>query len=124
MSLADGLPTLITKINIHGYRKFKDFTLKPSKTLNLVVGANEAGKSTLLEAIALGLTGRINGRTASEDLNPYWFNAELVAEFVKNRRDGGRAPLSLRWYSTATLRFALNSPFRRTELLADDVPDE
>ncbi|WP_250634456.1 ATP-dependent nuclease [Pinirhizobacter soli] len=84
---------MITKINIHGYRKFKDFTLKPGKALNLVVGSNEAGKSTLLEAIALALTGRINGRAASEELNPYWFNAELVAEFVKNRRDGWRASL-------------------------------
>ena len=62
---------MITKIKIHGYRKFKDLTLDPNPRLNLIAGANESGKSTLMEAITLALTGRINGRWASEELNPY-----------------------------------------------------
>jgi len=45
-----------------------------------------------MEAIALALTGRICGRTAIEELNPYWFNTELVAEFVQNRLMGKRVP--------------------------------
>jgi putative ATP-dependent endonuclease of the OLD family len=49
--------------------------------LNIVVGDNEAGKSTLVEAIHLGLTGRINGRWAVDDLNPYWFNQKAVTKF-------------------------------------------
>jgi len=73
---------LITKIKIHGYRIYRDFTLEPNRKLNLIAGANESGKSTLIEAIALALTGRINGRSASEELNPYWFNTELVSTFV------------------------------------------
>lgn len=55
--------------------------MEPQSGLNIVVGGNEAGKSTLLEAIALGLTGRVNGRRAEEELNPYWFNQEMVAEY-------------------------------------------
>ncbi|XAS73394.1 AAA family ATPase [Micrococcaceae bacterium Sec5.1] len=49
--------------------------------MNIVVGGNEAGKSTLLEAISLGLTGRVNGRRAEEEVNPYWFNQDLLAEY-------------------------------------------
>ena len=79
---------MITKIKIHGYRIYKDLTLEPNQKLNLIVGANESGKSTLMEAIALALTGRINGRAASEELNPYWFNTGLVKEFVRNRANG------------------------------------
>ncbi len=79
---------MITKIKIHGYRIYKDFTLEPNRKLNLIVGANESGKSTLMEAIGLALTGRINGRTASEELNPYWFNSELVEKFVRERTSG------------------------------------
>ena len=79
---------MITKINIHGYRIYKDLTLEPNRKLNLIVGANESGKSTLMEAIGLALTGRINGRTASEELNPYWFNSELIEEFVRQRTSG------------------------------------
>ena len=81
---------MITKINIQGYRIYKDFVLHPNPKLNLIVGANESGKSTLIEAISLALTGRINGRKASEELNPYWFNSILVQEFVDNRASGGK----------------------------------
>ncbi|MBI3776197.1 MAG: AAA family ATPase [Gammaproteobacteria bacterium] len=81
---------MITKIKIHGYRIYKDFELEPNQKLNLIVGANESGKSTLMEAIALALTGRVNGRRVSEELNPYWFNTTLVEEFVWKRNNGER----------------------------------
>jgi len=81
---------VITKVKICGYRIFRDFKFTPNQKFNLIVGANESGKSTLMEAIVLALTGRINGRRASEELNPYWFNTALVEEFVQRRRDGER----------------------------------
>jgi hypothetical protein len=40
-----------------------------------------------MEAIALALTGRINGKGANDELNPYWFNTELVADFVERRQE-------------------------------------
>lgn len=74
---------MITRIVIKGYRIFRDFELEPNTATNIVVGDNEAGKSTLLEAISLALTGRINGRWAADELNPYWFNREdLEAYFA------------------------------------------
>lgn len=76
---------MIKKVRIQGYRTYRDITLEPNPRLNLIVGANESGKSTLMEAITLALTGRVNGRTAAEDLNPYWFNAGLVADFIAKR---------------------------------------
>lgn len=77
---------VIDKLKIHGYRTFDDFTFEPNSGLNLVVGPNESGKSTLIEAMTLALTGRINGRWASEELNPYWFNSALVDDFWASRR--------------------------------------
>ncbi len=79
---------MITKLKIHGYRIYKDIVLEPNPGLNLIVGANESGKSTLMEAIGLALTGRINGRGVSEELNPYWFNTELVDAFFRDRQSG------------------------------------
>lgn len=84
---------MITKIKIHGYRIHKCFELCPNQKLNLIVGANESGKSTLMEALALALTGRVNGRWASDELNPYWFNTEIVEEFVHKRSNGERVAL-------------------------------
>lgn len=79
---------MITKIRVRGYRIYQDLILKPNSKMNLIVGANDSGKSTLLEAIALALTGRINGGSASEELNPYWFNTDLVSTFLEQRALG------------------------------------
>lgn len=78
--------TLITKLKIKGYRAYKDFTLLPNSRINLIAGANDSGKSTLMEAVCLALTGRINGRSASEEINPYWFNTDVVSEFIEKRK--------------------------------------
>jgi predicted ATP-dependent endonuclease of OLD family len=72
---------MIKRVVIQGYRVFRDFEIELALGLNIVVGGNEAGKSTLLEAISLGLTGRVNGRWAGDELNPYWFNQQLVADY-------------------------------------------
>lgn len=79
---------MITKVRIRGYRIFRQFEFAPNPKLNLIIGANESGKSTLFEAMALALTGYVNGRRVSEELNPYWFNISLVQEFVTRRRAG------------------------------------
>ncbi|HJP68948.1 MAG TPA: AAA family ATPase [Sphingomicrobium sp.] len=72
---------MITRIIIKGYRLFEDFELEPNPGMNIVVGDNDAGKSTMLEAISLALTGRLNGRWADDELNPYWFNQEAVRRY-------------------------------------------
>jgi len=83
---------VIRRIKIKGYRTHKDLTVEPNRKFNLIVGANESGKSTLIEAVTLALTGRINGRSVGEELNPHWFNTEIVSEFIKKRTSG--APVS------------------------------
>lgn len=84
---------MITKIRIRGYRIYKDFILRPNSKLNILVGENDAGKSTLMEAISMGLNGRIGGRSVIEELNPHWFNVEIVDAFLAQRRAGQQPAL-------------------------------
>lgn len=79
---------MITRIVIKGYRLFESFELEPTSGTNIIVGDNEAGKSTLLEAISLALTGRVNGRWAQDELNPYWFNQRQVAAYFASLDSG------------------------------------
>lgn len=90
---AERMMALITQIKIRGYRIYRDFTLRPNARLNILVGGNDAGKSTLIEAIALALNGRIGGRGVLEELNPYWFNTDMVEEFVNLRKAGKKVAL-------------------------------
>lgn len=78
----------IQRIIVKNYRCLKeaDVTLNPN--LNIIVGNNECGKSTLLEAIHLALTGQLNGRPLQIELHPYLFNAELVHEYFVKLRQG------------------------------------
>lgn len=79
---------MITRIVIQGYRLFEKFELEPAEGTNIIVGDNEAGKSSLLEAISLALTGRVNGRWAQDELNPYWFNLSQVKAYFASLDTG------------------------------------
>lgn len=69
---------MITKVHIKGYKKLQDFMFEPQEGMNILVGANDSGKTTVLEAMSLCLNGRINTQSAYEALSPYWFNLENV----------------------------------------------
>jgi putative ATP-dependent endonuclease of OLD family len=61
--------------------------------LNVLVGDNEAGKSTLLHAIDLCLTGRQLGRSILEALNVHWINTGAVADYLQQlKSDKTAAP--------------------------------
>ncbi|MCW2922392.1 MAG: hypothetical protein JWL76_2266 [Thermoleophilia bacterium] len=84
---------MIEKVRIRGYRIHRDTTFNPRAGMNIIVGGNESGKSTLIEAVTLALTGRVNGRFAQEELNPHWFNSALVQEYLAARSENGAPEL-------------------------------
>lgn len=73
----------IEKVLIKNFKCFEDeFELTLNDGLNIIVGNNEAGKSTILEAINLALTGLLNGRYLKNELSPYLFNNKVVDEYL------------------------------------------
>lgn len=72
---------MITRVVVQNYRCLRSLQFVPLEGMNIIVGDNEAGKSTLLEALSLVLTGRVNGRRPGEEINPFWFNTAVVKEF-------------------------------------------
>lgn len=59
---------MIKKIIIKNYKQFENFSLELNPDINIIVGNNEAGKTTLFEAINLGLTQKLNGRILHKNL--------------------------------------------------------
>ena len=47
----------INTVKIINYRCYKKFSINLEQKMNIVVGDNEAGKSTILEAVNLAMTG-------------------------------------------------------------------
>lgn len=79
----------IERIKICNFKSFKGiFELKLNKGLNILVGNNETGKSTILEAIHLALTGMYGGRSIRNELSQYLFNREIVANYIESVNKG------------------------------------
>lgn len=73
----------IKKVKIKNFKRFKDvIEVGFSKGMNILVGDNEEGKSTILEAIHLALTGVYAGRSIKNQLSSYLFNKECVEEYL------------------------------------------
>jgi len=60
----------ISKVHIENYRCLRDTTVSLNSHLNIIVGDNECGKSTFLEAIHLALSGQLNGRPIQTEIHP------------------------------------------------------
>jgi putative ATP-dependent endonuclease of OLD family len=72
----------IKEIIIDNFKCFKGrFRLKLNKELNILVGDNESGKSTILEAIHLALSGWIYGKYLKTELTQSLFNNEVVNNY-------------------------------------------
>ncbi len=72
----------INRVEIKNYRAIRSASVTFHKGLNVVVGGNEVGKSTLLEAINAALSGQIGGRSLRHQLHPYLFNQEVAEEYA------------------------------------------
>ena len=88
-----GLIMRIQKIKINNYRCFDgEFVLELNSGINILVGNNEAGKSTILEAIHLALSGLINGRYLRNELSQYFFNTATVARYLESLQTATHLP--------------------------------
>jgi putative ATP-dependent endonuclease of the OLD family len=75
----------IAKVKITNFKCYEEtFTLALNEGLNVIVGANESGKTTILEAIHLALTGLLHGRPLKNDLTSYLFNLAAQNKYVQS----------------------------------------
>jgi ABC-type cobalamin/Fe3+-siderophores transport system ATPase subunit len=82
---------IITRVLVKNFKTLRSLDLELTPDLNVVVGNNDSGKSTVLQAIALGLTSRLNGRHLSQELSPYLINSDATAEYVASLQKNPKA---------------------------------
>ena len=74
----------ISKIKIHNFKCYRKFELDLDKGVNVIVGDNEVGKSTILEAVNLAISGYLHGKSIRNNLSQYIFNLEVVQEYINS----------------------------------------
>lgn len=83
----------IKKLKIRNFKRFRQLDLDFHDGMNILVGKNDAGKSTVLEAIHLAITGMISGRYLRNELSQHLFNNDAVDEYLKSLKSS--SPRSL-----------------------------
>ena len=85
----------IKELRIENYKIFKTINILLNNNVNIFVGENDSGKTTILEALSMVLTGKINGGTILSRLTPDWFNNEIRTKYINDIKsfDKSQPPL-------------------------------
>lgn len=97
----------ITKVKINNFKALKNFEFEPYSGMNILVGNNNEGKSTIFEAIHLALTGYYRGKYIRNSITQDIFNEECVSEYISKINNEKNTPL----------------PKLNIELFFDDAPE-
>lgn len=82
----------IQKVHIVGFLCFREFTIEFNKDKNIIVGNNGTGKSTILDAIHLCLSGQYRGQPIKNSLSPFLFNKDNVKTYIQACQNGENRP--------------------------------
>lgn len=74
---------MIRRALIKNYKGLRNAKIEFGPDLNVIIGDNETGKSTVLEAVNLALTGQLNRRSVGYELHPFLFHRDATSEYVK-----------------------------------------
>lgn len=74
----------IKQMTIKGFKKFSNFQIDFNEKMNIIVGENEAGKSTILEALRMVINQQY--RNSDKSILRDLFNVDMVRSFKENPR--------------------------------------
>ncbi len=82
----------IKEVLINNFKCFEKFELRLNEHLNILVGDNEAGKSTILEAINLVLSGILYGRYLRAEITQSLFNNKTLTRYLMSLKTAEKLP--------------------------------
>ncbi|MBH3449518.1 AAA family ATPase [Pseudomonas putida] len=82
----------VKSIKLTNFKKFKDDHLEFNDDVNIFVGDNNAGKSTILEALEIVLNYSYRGRAFGTEFTPDIFNTDSVQQFLASDKSAKHLP--------------------------------
>ena len=87
------LKMLVKSLCLHNFKKFQNQTFDFNEDVNTFVGDNNAGKSTILEALEIVLNFQYRGRPFNNEFSPDLFNNDAVAAFLASSKSPADLPV-------------------------------
>lgn len=83
----------IKKLKLQNFKKFATLTsFDFNDDINIIVGDNESGKSTLLEAIEICLNFTLRGKSLNSELTTDLFNNDCIEQYLAGDKSQGTLP--------------------------------
>lgn len=73
---------MIKKLLIKNYKSIEEVVIEMQSDVNIFVGENDSGKSTILEAISIVSTGNLNGRSFEKQIKANLFNQKTREKYI------------------------------------------
>lgn len=83
----------VKSIKLTNFKKFKDEHFEFNDDVNIFVGDNNAGKSTILEALEIVLNYSYRGRPFNREFTPDIFNKDAVQLFLASDKSATHLPV-------------------------------
>ena len=77
----------IKKLLVKNYKLIKDTIIEMRPDVNIFVGENDSGKSTILEAISIVATGNLNGRSFEKQIKANLFNQNVREKYIASLKN-------------------------------------
>jgi len=111
---------IIEKIKLHNFKRFQDFTVEFSPEINMLIGDNEAGKSSILSAIDIVLSGS-KSKIETIGLDSL-FNMQTIQDFLNSGKNYENLPsLSIELYLNEQQNSDLNGKFNSNGTVCDGL---
>lgn len=78
---------VIKKLLVRNYKLLKDVTIELNEDINIFVGENDSGKSTVLEALSIITSGKLNGYAFDRQIKANFFNDIVRQEYRESLSD-------------------------------------
>jgi len=82
----------LNKLKIKNFKQFKNKIFEFNDDINIIVGDNESGKSTVLEAIETCLNLLYRGKPLNMELSTELFNNQCIAEYIASDKSQDKLP--------------------------------
>lgn len=83
---------IIERVVIENYKLIKHADFLVNHDMNIFVGDNDSGKSTLLDAIAILISGKLNGFPFDRQLKANLFNDDVRQSYRESLHDNAQPP--------------------------------
>ena len=83
----------VEKLIVKNFKCFEHFEIDFNDNVNIIVGNNEEGKTTILEVLHLALSGMMNGRYLNNEISENVFNKNAVARYLDSLDTEEKLPL-------------------------------